>query len=102
MRWLLFLSRLAFICGFAFLLSFLGLFFKWIENQELLSTLIIIGYVIGMIVLPLSLIAYVALMVAGKKPGAVVPSWLLIANVLFLIVLLTYIFFINDPYYNQG
>ena len=102
MRWLLFLSRLAFICGFAFLLSFLGLFFKWIENQQLLSTLIIIGFVIGMIVLPLSLIAYVALLVAGKSPGAFVPRWLLIANVLFLIVLLTYIFFINDPYYNQG
>jgi len=102
MRWLLFLSRLAFICGFAFLLSFLGLFFKWIENQELLSTLIIIGFVIGMIVLPLSLIAYVVLLVAGKAPGAFVPRWLLFANVLFLIVLLTYIFFINDPYYNQG
>jgi hypothetical protein len=102
MRWLLFLSRLAFICGFAFLLSFLGLFFKWIENQELLSTLIIIGFVIGMIVLPLSLIGYAALLVAGKRPGTIVPRWLLIANILFLIVLLTYIFFINDPYYNKG
>jgi cytochrome c biogenesis protein CcdA len=102
MRWLLFLSRLAFVCGFAFLLSFLGLFFKWIENTELLSTLIIIGYVIGMIILPVSLICYLFLWLAKKKPGVVIPKWLVIANIVFLIVLLTYIFFINDPYYNKG
>ena len=102
MRWLLFLSRLAFICGFAFLLSFLGLFFKFIENQELLGILIIIGHVIGMIILPVSLICYLVLWVAKKNPGLVVPKWLVIVNILFLLVLLTYIFFINDPYYNKG
>ena len=102
MRWLLFLSRLAFICGFAFLISFLGLFFKWIENQELLGTLIIIGHVLGMIILPVSLTAFLVLWLLRKKPGLIVPKWLVIGNILFLILLLTYIFFINDPYYNKG
>jgi hypothetical protein len=99
MRWLLFLSRLAFICGFAFLLSLLSLFFKEIENQELLQTLITIGYVIGLIVMPLSLLCYFVLWVAGKKPGTIVPKWILIANILFLAILFTYIFYLNDPYY---
>jgi len=102
MRWLLFLSRLAFICGFAFLLSFLGLFLKWIENQELLSTVIIIGHVIGMIVVPISLICYLLLWLAKKKPGYIVPRWLVIANVLFLILLFTYIFLLNGSLNTKG
>jgi hypothetical protein len=99
MRWLLFLSRLAFICGFAFVLSFVSLFFKQIENQELLQTLIAIGFVMGAVVLPVSLLSYLVLMLAGKKPGMVVPKWILIANILFLLLLFTYIFYLNDPYY---
>jgi hypothetical protein len=99
MRWLLFLSRLAFICGFAFVLSLVALFYKEVQNQELLSTVIIIGYIIGLVVVPISLIAYMMLAIAGKKPGSVVPKWLFIANLLFFIVLLTYIFYLNDPYY---
>jgi hypothetical protein len=99
MRWLLFLSRLAFICGFAFVLSLIALFFKEIQNQELLSTVIIIGYVIGIVVVPISLFCYLLLSIAGKKPGVLIPKWLLIANLLFFIVLLTYIFYLNDPYY---
>ena len=99
MRWLLFLSRLAFICGFAFVLSFASLFFKQIENQELLQTLITIGYVIGSIVLPVFLLSYLVMAAAGKKPGTVVPKWIVIANILFLLLLFTYIFYLNDPYY---
>jgi CBS domain containing-hemolysin-like protein len=99
MRWLLFLSRLAFICGFAFVLSFASLFFKQIENQELLQTLITIGFVMGAVVLPISLLSYLVLMLAGKKPGTVVPKWIVIANILFLLLLFTYIFYLNDPYY---
>jgi hypothetical protein len=99
MRWLLFLSRLAFICGFAFLLSLLSLFFKEIENQELLQTLITIGFVIGAVAMPASLISYLILSLAGKRPGTVVPRWIVVANILFLLVLLTYIFYLNDPYY---
>jgi len=102
MRWLLFLSRLAFICGFAFVLSLVALFFKEVQNQELLSTIIIIGYVIGILVVPISLICYMVLVIAGKKPGTVVPKWLLIANLLFFFILLTYIFYLNDPYYYKG
>ncbi len=102
MRWLLFLSRLAFICGFAFMIALLSLFFKQIQNQELLSTLIIIGFVIGAITVPLSLLSYFVLFLAGKKPGVLVPKWLVIANILFLITLLIYIFYLNDPHYYKG
>jgi uncharacterized membrane-anchored protein len=99
MRWLLFLSRVAFICGFSFLLAFATLFFKQVDDNEWLKTLIIIGFVIGAVVLPLSLFCYLMLSLIGKKPGTVVPKWIVIANILFLFVLLSYIFYLNDPYY---
>jgi hypothetical protein len=99
MRWLLFLSRLAFICGFAFLLSIAALFSKWLANQELIATIVIIGYIIGIIVLPVALLSYLVLWIAGKRPIQYVPRWITIANILFLIALLTYIFYANDPYY---
>jgi hypothetical protein len=31
-----------------------------------------------------------------------VPVWLVIANIIFLFVLLYYIFYLNDPYYHQA
>ena len=102
MRWLLFLSRLAFICGFAFLLSFLGLFFKWIENQELFYTVVVIGHVIGMVVVPVSLICYFVLRISGKKPNLIVPNWLILSNLLFLLLLFIYIFILNGSLNIKG
>ena len=101
MRWLLFLSRLAFISGICILI-WLVLAMVETENNELFSsTVITIGYVFGVILLPLVNICYLILMLAGKKAGLMVPRWLIIANVIFLFVLLYYIFYLNDPYYHQ-
>ncbi|MEI2738056.1 MAG: hypothetical protein V9F01_04675 [Chitinophagaceae bacterium] len=52
MRWLLFLSRLAFICGVFFLLSVSLLMQEWISDENLKSTIITIGYFMGMIIIP--------------------------------------------------
>lgn len=93
MRWLLFLSRLAFICGVCFLVA-LSLHFKnWIHDEAITSTIIIIGYVIGLITVPVTLICYLVLIMLGKKIP--VPVWLIVSNILFLFVLLFYIIFIN-------
>ena len=56
MRWLLFLSKLAFICGFCFLLSLALQLWNKSNIEAISSTVIIIGFVIGLIVVPLTLV----------------------------------------------
>lgn len=102
MRWLLFLSRLAFICGLFFLLSVSLLIRNWTNDEAISSTIIIIGYFIGLIIVPVVNICYLAVLVVKRKLGAYVPLWLVTANVFFLLILIFYIFYFNDPYYHQG
>ncbi|HQV55679.1 MAG: hypothetical protein IPH34_00835 [Chitinophagaceae bacterium] len=98
MRWLLFLSRLAFICGLFFLLTLLQLMTGWIKDGNLESTIITIGFFMGMIIVPITLLCYIILWIVGKKPAAIVPRWLIIGNIIVLFILLGYIFYINYIY----
>jgi hypothetical protein len=101
MRWLLFLSRLAFICGIFFLLSISLLIWSWTPDQTISSTIIIIGYFIGLIVVPVVNLCYLAVFIIKRKLSGYVPSWLVTANIFFLLILIFYIFYFNDPYYHQ-
>jgi hypothetical protein len=93
MRWLLFLSRLAFICGICFLLS-LAIWMSDKEgNEAISSTIIIIGFVIGLLVVPATLICYLVVMI--KKKVLPVPIWLVISNIIFMFILMLYIIFAN-------
>lgn len=98
MRWLLFLSRLAFICGLFFLLTLSLLIWDWVKDESMVSTIITIGFFMGMIIVPVTLICYLLLWLARKKPATIVPRWLIIANILVLFILLGYIFYINYLY----
>jgi len=98
MRWLLFLSRLAFICGLFFLLTLLQLMTGWVKDGNLESTIITIGFFMGMIIVPITLLCYIILWIIGKKPAAIVPRWLIIGNIIVLFILLGYIFYINYIY----
>ena len=98
MRWLLFLSRLALICGLFFLLTLLQLMSGWIKDGNLESTIITIGFFMGMLIVPITLLCYLVLWLAGKKPASIVPRWLIIANIFVLLILLGYIFYINYLY----
>jgi hypothetical protein len=101
MRWLLFLSRLAFICGIFFLLSVSLQIRNWTNDQVIVSTVIIIGYFIGLIVVPVVNLCYVGVLLVKRKLGIYVPLWLVTANFFFLLILILYIFYFNDPYYHQ-
>ena len=101
MRWLLFLSRLSFICGFFFLLALSLRIRDWTHDEDISSTVIIIGYVIGMIVVPFTNLCYLLVWSIRRKLRAYTPRWLIVANVLFLLVLIYYIFYLDDPYYHQ-
>ncbi len=102
MGWLLFLSRLSLVCGVFFLLTLLQLSTGWISDGDTESTIITIGFFMGMIVVPVTLCCYLVLWIAGKKPAAWVPRWLIIANVLVLLLLLGYIFYVNILYAKAG
>ena len=94
MRWLLFLSRLAFICGFFFLLAVSLQIWNWNREEAITSTIIIIGYVMGFVIVPVTDLCYLGLVLQRKKPTRFVPGWLVLSNVLFLFVLLFYIFYL--------
>lgn len=101
MRWLLFLSRLALICGVCILIWLVLAMFNTEAQEAFTSTIIIIGYFIGGIVIPFTNISYLVVFLIRKKLIDVVPRWLIIANILCLVLLIYYLFYINDPYYNK-
>ncbi|HMU46084.1 MAG TPA: hypothetical protein PKC72_06935 [Chitinophagaceae bacterium] len=102
MRWLLFLSRLAFISGICILIWLVLAMIKQENDEVFSSTIITIGYLIGGIILPITNISYLVLTLRKKRIGTIVPRWLIISNIFFLLVLIYYIFYLNDPYYHQG
>lgn len=101
MRWLLFLSRLAFLCGICFLLSLSLLIKQWTSEQALISTIITIGVFIGILVVPITLLCYLIVIFIRKNLTAIVPLWLVVSNIIFLIFLFLYIISINAPHYPQ-
>jgi hypothetical protein len=100
MRWLLFLSRLAFICGLFFLLSLSQLIWNWMQEGSVLSTIITIGVFMGSVVIPLTCGCYLVVFLFTKKIRKALPLWLIVANILFLLLLVFFIFYWNDPYYH--
>ncbi len=98
MRWLLFLSRLAFICGIFVILSFSLQVRDWTDNQNIIGTIIIIGYLFGFVVIPLVNICYLVVSMLRRRLHEIVPPWLVISNILFLILLLVYIIYQNAAY----
>src|SRR5688572_16297047 len=101
MRWLLFLSRLAFICGIFLLLSFSLLIRDWTNDEAITSTIITMGYIMGLVIIPFVNISYLVVLFVKRRVSVYVPLWLVVANILFLFILIFFIFYLNDPYYHQ-
>jgi hypothetical protein len=101
MRWLLFLSRLAFICGLFLLIAVSLLINDWIKDVAAVSTIITIGYFMGMIILPFTNLCYLAVLLIRRKLKPYVPLWLVLANLCFFFFLIYFIFYLNDPHYHQ-
>src|SRR5688572_28921409 len=91
MGWLQFLSKLAFICGFFFLLSISIRMWDWIKEESIESTIITIGHFIGMIVVPVTCPIYLVMIMSRVKLKNYVAGWLIAANFIFLFALLFYI-----------
>jgi hypothetical protein len=80
MRVLKLLVRVAFICNICFLLASL---IRWLPNPpegQVVSTVIVLGYLMG---LPVNAVVFcwaLGLRAAGKWRAAHVPAWLMVVN----------------------
>lgn len=90
MRWLLFLSRVAFLGGIMLILALSLLLYNWNRDEPVSSSIITTGYGFGMIIVPLVNLLYLVMVIAGKKIARLVPRWLVIFNILCLLILIMY------------
>lgn len=95
MRRLLFLSRVAFICNLFFLLAFSLQVYDWIKMEDLNSTIAITGYVLSVIFNPAVNLCYLVLFWTKRKSLSIVPAWLIVMNILFLLLQVIYLLMLN-------
>ena len=97
MRWLLFLSRLSFICCVCFFIAFTIQLSNWIKNEDAISLMVLIAYVMGFLINPITIICYLIVFIRSRAKLKLIPSWLLTANIIFFVLQVFYfIFFQND------
>lgn len=101
MRWLLFLSRVAFVCNLFFLLSALLQWKAFISDQSVVSTIVIAGYFLAVFLFsPLVNVLYGAQAILKKNLFQVVPRWLVLTNFLFFVLQIVFItFYLNDTFH---
>jgi hypothetical protein len=73
----------------------------WLTDKVSVSTIITIGYFMGLIFLPVTSFCYLAVLLIKRKLKVYVPLWLVMANVFFCLLLVYFIFYLNDPFYHQ-
>ena len=95
MQRLLFLSRIAFVCNIFFVVAFSLHLTNWIRNENVTATILLLGFVMGFVINPLVNLTYLVMAVLRKKFIPPFPAWLVMANVLFLVIQLFYILYIN-------
>ena len=96
MRWTLFLSRVAFICNVFFLIAFSLQVSNWINNLDVISIVLLVGYVLALLFNPLINLCYLLLALLRRRFWDVVPHWLITANIFFLLMQVFYILYLND------
>ena len=95
MRWLLFLSKLAFICNLAFLVSFIFRVTNWLTNHDIEAYIIIIGWVLSAVFNPIVVFIYLIVFWINRKRLSIVPVWLIVMNILFLFLQLIFLLLMN-------
>jgi len=100
MRWLLFLSRVAFICNLFSILTLLILWKDFISQQAIVGTIAILGYILAIVFNPFVNLCYGLLFIAKRSALGIIPNWVLFSNFIFLILQLLYIFLLNGTLHN--
>lgn len=99
MRWLLFLSKLAFICNLLFIPAFILQIRNFIPDQNFSSYIIIIGFVFSILFNPMTNLCYIVTYFINKKLLATIPGWLIVVNILFLFLQVVYLLLMNVDKY---
>ena len=86
MRLLRLLSRVAFICNVCFVLASVVQYLPNPPEGEVISSIIVLGYFLSVIVNVLINLSLFILLIFGKLRKAMIPAWLLIVNFLFFVV----------------
>ncbi len=80
-----FFSRVAFICNICFLAALAILWMDHPPEGDLISLIIVIGFVFSFIINQIVNICYAINLLLKKPIRNFIPTWLMIANFLFLI-----------------
>ena len=96
MRWTLFLSRVAFICNVFFLIAFSLQVSNWINNPDIISFIMLLGFMLAFLFNPLINLCYLLLAVLRRRYWDAIPHWLITANIFFLLLQVFYILYLND------
>ena len=97
MRLSLFLSRVAFVCNVFFLLMLLLRLGLPARNEALVSTVAIAGYFLVLLFNPLANLLC-GLLLLRRRLLASVPRWLAVSNLIFLLLQVQYILYINGTF----
>ncbi len=95
MRWLIFLSRLAFVCNCFFLLAVSLQLTRWFKNEDAEALTLIIGFAMAIVINPAALLCYLIIFFINRRGLQSVPLWLRLANGLFLGLQVFYLFHLN-------
>jgi uncharacterized membrane protein YhaH (DUF805 family) len=80
------LARVAFICNVCFLLAS---FIQWLPHPpegELISDIIVLGYIGSLLINVVVNASVIILFVIGRLRDAAIPLWLLVVNLLFFVL----------------
>ena len=95
MRWLLFLSKVAFVCNLLFIPAFVLQVKNFISDQDISSYIIIIGFVFAILFNPLANLCYLVFYFTNKKILSIVPGWVIVINILFLFLQVVFLLLMN-------
>ena len=99
MRLLRFFSRVAFICNVCFLVVLVASIRHWLDalpNNDLLSDIIVLGYLVSVVINLLVNLAVAVVFLARRLRRSAVPLWLVIVN--FVIFIFQILLLLNrDP-----
>ncbi len=98
---LFFFARLTFLTGLFFGVSWGLLFIDHNLPSDLVSTLLTIGFGMGAVLFPSFALVVGISALRGKLRKQMLPRWLIIGNLIWLALFITFILFINGPYYHQ-
>ncbi len=82
---LFFFSRVALLCNVCFLITFFIRYVPRLKDGFFLSTIIIVGLVLSIVINALVNLFYLAVTVANKAVIHYVPLWLVLTNFLFFV-----------------